>query len=67
MFGLHFIKPGLIDEKSGDFYTDIFEMRQTGDYEDFIVFEEDKVLELLAPAEELIFQIETLLNYSLSS
>ena len=50
MFGLHFIKPGIISEKHGFFYTDIFEMRQTGDYDDFIVFEEDKVVALLAPA-----------------
>ncbi len=62
MLGLHFIKTGLIDEQSGDFYTDIFEMRHTGDYDDFIVFEQDKVLELLAPAQQLISQIELLVK-----
>lgn len=31
MFGLHFIKTGIISLELGDFYTDIFEMRHTGD------------------------------------
>ena len=29
MFGLHFIKSGLIDKELGKFYTDIFDKRQT--------------------------------------
>ena len=61
MFGLHFIKPGIINEEQGDFYTDIFEMRHSGDYDDFIVFEESKVIALLEPAQELISRIEGLL------
>ncbi len=62
MFGLHFIKPGIIAEDLGDFYTDIFEMRQTGDYDDFISFEDSKVIALVDPARKLILQIEKLLN-----
>ena len=43
MFALYFVKPGIIPVKHGDVYTDMFEMRQSGDYDDFIVFEESKV------------------------
>jgi uncharacterized protein (UPF0332 family) len=35
MFGLHFIKPGVIDQDFGRFYTRLFDLRQSGDYEDF--------------------------------
>ncbi len=62
MFGLHFIKPGIISEKSGDFYTVIFDLRHEGDYEDFIVFEKDEVVALLQPAKKLIMEIEQVLS-----
>jgi len=62
MFGLHFIKSGLIDKDSGKFYTDIFDMRQTGDYDDYIDFRKEDVLDLIEPANELISEIEMLLS-----
>jgi uncharacterized protein (UPF0332 family) len=62
MFGLHFVKSGLIDKESGKFYTDIFDMRQTGDYDDYIDFNKEDVLDLLGPANELISKIEILLS-----
>jgi uncharacterized protein (UPF0332 family) len=61
MFGLHFIKTGRIDIELGDFYTDIFEMRHTGDYDDFIVFEAETVIALLPAATKLIHRIEAIL------
>jgi uncharacterized protein (UPF0332 family) len=62
MFGLHFVKSGLIDKESGKFYTDIFDMRLTGDYDDYIDFEKEDVLDLIGPANELISKIELLLS-----
>jgi uncharacterized protein len=62
MFGLHFIKSGIISERSGDFYTVIFDMRLNGDYEDFIVFDRDEVVALLQPATDLIAEIEAVLS-----
>jgi uncharacterized protein (UPF0332 family) len=62
MFGLHFIKSGLIDKESGKFYSDIFDMRQTGDYDDYIDFNKEDVLDLIGPANELISKIEILLS-----
>jgi uncharacterized protein (UPF0332 family) len=61
MFGLHFVKSGLIDKESGKFYTDIFDMRQTGDYDDYIDFSKEDVLDLIEPANKLITKIEGLL------
>lgn len=62
MFGLHFILPGIIDEELGAFYTNIFEKRQKGDYEDFVYFSEDEITELLTPARKLIERIEEILS-----
>jgi len=61
MFGLHFVKPGLIDKQLGKFYSDIFDLRQSGDYEDFIEFTKEDLTDLLQPAEDLINQIEKLM------
>ncbi len=62
MFSLHFVKTGLVSIKASDFYTVIFDMRHTGDYDDFIVFDKDEVIALLPPAIELVTQIERILS-----
>src|SRR5271165_6698163 len=62
MFALHFIKPGIINSESGKFYTDIFNLRHTGDYQDFFDFQKKDVIELLIPATELIATIEVILS-----
>lgn len=61
MFGLHFIKTGLIPKESGKFYTDIFDKRQTGDYDDFVEMGKEDVIGLLEPAKRLVTEIENLL------
>ncbi|MBN1925070.1 MAG: HEPN domain-containing protein [Prolixibacteraceae bacterium] len=61
MFGLHFIKPGLIDKELGKFYSDIFDKRQTGDYDDFVSFTKEEVVSMIPPAQKLINSIEELL------
>jgi uncharacterized protein (UPF0332 family) len=61
MFGLHFIKNGILENEVGKFFSDIYDIRQTGDYDDFISFEEEEVLDLLAPANNLITKAEELL------
>jgi len=61
MFGLHFIKPGIISERHGEFYADLFEMRQDADYEDEVEYEKEDVLKLIRPAHELVASIEEVL------
>lgn len=57
MLGLHYIKTGIIDKSLGKFYSNIFDMRHTGDYDDFVEFSEEEVLELIEPANQLISKI----------
>jgi uncharacterized protein (UPF0332 family) len=61
MFGLHFVKKGLIEKDLARFYTDIFDKRQTSDYDDFIEFSREEVVSLIPSAEQLIEEIEKLL------
>lgn len=46
MFSLHFVKTGIVSKEYGRFYSNLFEERTTGDYED--LFDHD-----LASCEEL--------------
>jgi uncharacterized protein (UPF0332 family) len=62
MFGLHFVKTELISKDLGKFYSEIFDKRLTGDYDDFIDYTEDDILDLYEPAKELIHSIDTLLK-----
>lgn len=62
MFGLHFVKTELIPKEIGKFYSDIYDMRHSGDYDDFVEFTQEDVLDVLGPAEDLIIRVEKMLQ-----
>ncbi len=62
MFSLHFVKPGIVNEDLGIFYSKIFDMRQNADYEDFLDYEKNEVIAILKPAEELIGHIADIIG-----
>jgi uncharacterized protein (UPF0332 family) len=62
LLGMHFISKGIISKESGKFYMKIFELRQTGDYSDWIVIESADILPLVEPAEKFISTIEKLIS-----
>jgi uncharacterized protein (UPF0332 family) len=62
MFGLHYVKTGLISKEFAKYYTDLFDRRQTGDYDDFINYDKETVEELLKPANDFIQEIEKLIE-----
>ena len=62
MFAVHFVKTGIISKDAGKFYTDIFDLRHTGDYEDFFDHGKEDVIELFIPAKALITRIEEVLS-----
>ena len=37
MLGLHFVSKGLISKESGRAFTNLFDSRQSGDYDDFVI------------------------------
>jgi len=62
MFGLHFIKPKIVSQASGKLYSNLFDKRQTSDYEDFIDHNREDVEALVEPAQRLIQEVEKLLT-----
>ena len=61
-FGLHFVTKELISKEQGKFYKQLFNLRQSGDYDDWFYIDEKDISPLLQPAENFIKTIENLIN-----
>lgn len=60
MFGLHFVVTGKVSNEYACFYSQLFNDRVSGDYDDFLFFDE-KMLQAIRPqAENFIACIESL-------
>jgi uncharacterized protein len=60
LFGLHFIKNGIVERKYGKLYNQLFTLRLTGDYNDSYSLEKEDVLPLIEPTKEFIHIISKL-------
>jgi uncharacterized protein (UPF0332 family) len=60
--GLHFIKPGIIEDRLGAFLTRMEQLREKGDYNCLIEVTKDELLTLVDPAKELIDKIKQLVK-----
>lgn len=62
MLGKHFVLTGKLSIEKGKFYTLIFNKRSSGDYEDFINYDQKSVDELYPRVVDFVYSIEELLN-----
>ena len=62
MFGLHFIVTGEIDRKYSRFYSQLFNDRMSGDYDDFLFYDKEMLSELRPKSAEFIALIESILS-----
>lgn len=58
MFGLHFIRTGIFPLSYGKDYSNVFEARLTGDYEDLFNHDEESTAKLYPKAKELVTTIK---------
>ena len=58
-FFLNYIKSEKIDKKYSLLYSDLFDWRQKGDYNDFFDFKEEDISPLYEPCKELINTIKS--------
>jgi uncharacterized protein (UPF0332 family) len=63
-FSQHFIKTGKFDKKYGRLFSELFDWRQKGDYENIFDYEADAVRPLFDPVWEMILFIEKEINKS---
>ncbi len=62
LLGLNFVMKGKLDPKYGRIYQQLFENRQSGDYEDFTYCTLELFNELRPQAEDFINKIDSLIN-----
>lgn len=62
MLGLHFIQTNQLSRDLGRFYNDLYDKRQTSDYDDFVEFDEATVVDLLQSAKEFVSAVEALIT-----
>jgi uncharacterized protein (UPF0332 family) len=62
LLGLNFVTKGIIPKQQAKFYSKLFELRQTGDYDDLYTLTEEEVLPLVSQAEDYIRLIENLVK-----
>ena len=65
LFALNFVKTGVVSNEEGKLYRSLFELRQTGDYDEIKIIDKDDVVTRLQPAEQFIAEIEKLINKKL--
>jgi uncharacterized protein (UPF0332 family) len=61
-FNHNFVKTGIIPKETAVIYNLLFERRQEGDYEEFVVFNESDVKPWLKEAEYFINSVITLVE-----
>jgi uncharacterized protein (UPF0332 family) len=62
IFGQNFVKTDIIPRELGKYYTEIFDKRLIGDYDDFVSFTREEVLDSLEMATALINKIAELID-----
>ena len=62
LVGQHYVKTGIINEELFKSYRKMFNLRQTGDYDDLVITTEDDITPLLEPAQSFITEIENIIN-----
>jgi len=67
LFGKHFVSTGIISKEQNKLFHNLFDLRQSGDYDDWFEVDEEAVKSFLAPAEKFIETIENLIrkNYKI--
>ena len=54
MLGLHFVSKGIVSKEDGKTFNDLFEKRHSGDYDDFVICDQEMVDNLLPKAKHFI-------------
>ena len=65
MFGLHLVQTGLVSKEDGRFFSDLYDRRQTGDYDDFFLYDEETVLNLFNQAKGFIERMVELMDQNI--
>lgn len=61
LFNRYYVKPGIVTKESGRLYNRLFDLRQEGDYIDFVFLEAETVEPLVEETAEFVDTIRSLI------
>lgn len=61
LFGEQFVKSGKIEKADAQLYTRLFQMRQSGDYDDMFDIKEDDIVPYIEKVEAFLLKIKELI------
>jgi uncharacterized protein (UPF0332 family) len=64
IFNQHFVKTGVVTKENGRLYNRLFNLRQEGDYVDFVSFEAETIQPLIEETAAFIAKITTILTHT---
>ena len=62
LLGQYYVKTGIIPPELGKFYSQLFELRQSGDYDDWKVVTESDIIPLLPSAKQFLDTLERIIR-----
>ena len=62
LLGLHFVANGIVKKESGQLYSKLFDLRQTGDYDDLYNLNEEDVKPLIEEAKLYIKELQKIIS-----
>lgn len=60
-FGLYFVRTDIFSQQEGRLLKKLFELRQDGDYDDWITITEEDIMPLIKPVSDFIDKIEEII------
>jgi uncharacterized protein (UPF0332 family) len=62
LFGLHFVKPGIVSRESGETFQVLFQIRHRSDYEDFFTVDPETYQEYVDLTERLLTELSSIIR-----
>lgn len=62
LLGLHFVSAGIISKELGRFYSKLFKLRQSGDYDDWMVIDANEILPLVDSVDDYLNTLQLLIE-----
>lgn len=62
LFGQYFVSTGIVSREMGRLYSKVYELRQSGDYDDWINIGKEDILPLVTYVDEYLKVLKKLIN-----
>ncbi|MEL5895426.1 HEPN domain-containing protein [Bacteroides sp. GD17] len=62
LFGQYFVSTGIVSREMGRLYSKVYELRQSGDYDDWISIGKEDILPLVASVDEYLKALKKLID-----